>query len=136
MIMWDSRFMWSSYGIIFALLTSGVNQNLLVLFFELMVAKCFYLSGNLFPGFGYGKPKGVFTIIWPYTWYMNYPVKVSDTHSFNTRYQIPDIYASKLQGYYYILWEFVSQQGDLSLKMLSTLSISRSLKVHYFLYYG
>ena len=26
--------------------------NLLVLFFEFMVAKCFYLSGNLFPGFG------------------------------------------------------------------------------------
>ena len=31
--------------------------------FELMVAKCFYLSGDLFPGFGYGKPKCVFTII-------------------------------------------------------------------------
>ena len=29
-----------------------VNQNLLVLFFELMVAKCFYLSGGLFSGFG------------------------------------------------------------------------------------
>ena len=27
------------------------------IFFELMVAKCFYLSGVLFPGFGYGKPK-------------------------------------------------------------------------------
>ena len=36
----------------FALLTLGVNQNLLVLFFEFMVAKCYYLSGNLFPGFG------------------------------------------------------------------------------------
>jgi len=38
-------------------LTLGVNQNLFVLFFELMVAKYFYLSLNLFPGFGYGKPK-------------------------------------------------------------------------------
>ena len=26
--------------------------NLLVLFFEFMVAKCFYLSGNFFPDFG------------------------------------------------------------------------------------
>ena len=40
----------------FALLTLGVNQNLLVLFFELMVGKCFYLSGDLLPGFGSGKP--------------------------------------------------------------------------------
>ena len=67
MIMSNSHFMWSSH---FALLTLGVNQNLLVLFIELMVAKCFYLSGNLFPGFGYGKPKRVFTIICSYTWYM------------------------------------------------------------------
>ena len=52
------------------LLTLGVNQNLFVLFFVLMVAKCFYFSGNLFPGFGYGKAKCVFTLIWPYTWYM------------------------------------------------------------------
>ena len=44
----------------FALLTLGVNQNVFVLFFELMVAKCFYLSGDLFPGFGFGC---VFTII-------------------------------------------------------------------------
>ena len=42
----------------FALLTLVVNQNLLVL-----SAKCFYLSGDLFPGFGYGKPKCVFPII-------------------------------------------------------------------------
>ena len=41
----------------------GVDQNFFVLFFKLMVAKCFYLSGDLFPGFGYGKPKCVFTII-------------------------------------------------------------------------
>ena len=34
----------------FALLTLVVNQNFLVLFFELMVAKCFYLSGDLLPG--------------------------------------------------------------------------------------
>ena len=47
----------------FALLTLGVNQNLLVVFFELIVARCVYLSGDLFPGFGYGKPKCVFTII-------------------------------------------------------------------------
>ena len=47
----------------FALLTLGVNHNIFVLFFKLMVAKCFYLSGDLFPGFGYGKPKRVFTII-------------------------------------------------------------------------
>ena len=47
----------------FALLTLGVNQNFLVLFFELMVAKCFYPSGDFFAGFGYGKPKCVFTII-------------------------------------------------------------------------
>ena len=47
----------------FALLTLGVNQNLLAFFFELMVAKCIYLSGDLFPGFGYGKTKCVFTII-------------------------------------------------------------------------
>ena len=38
----------------------GVNQNVFVLFFELMAAKCFYLSGDLFPGFGFGC---VFTII-------------------------------------------------------------------------
>ena len=42
-----------------SLLILGVNQNLFLLFFELMVAKCFYLSWNLFPGFGYGKPKCV-----------------------------------------------------------------------------
>ena len=35
-----------------------------------MVAKCFYLSRNLFPSFGYGKLKCVFAVIWPYTWYM------------------------------------------------------------------
>ena len=35
-----------------------------------MVAKCFYLSRNLFPRFGYGKLKCVFAVIWPYTWYM------------------------------------------------------------------
>ena len=46
----------------FALLTLGVNQNLLVLFFELMVAECFYHSGDLFPGFGYDKPKCVFDL--------------------------------------------------------------------------
>ena len=55
-----SPFMSNSFS---ALLTLGVNQNLLLLFFELMVAKCFYLSRNLFPGFGYGKPKYVLTII-------------------------------------------------------------------------
>ena len=37
------------------LLPLGVNQNSLVLFFELMVAKCFYLSRNLFPSFGYAN---------------------------------------------------------------------------------
>ena len=45
------------------LLTLGVNQILFVPFFELMVAKCFYISKNLFSGFGYGKPKYGFTII-------------------------------------------------------------------------
>ena len=34
-----------------------------------MVAKCFYLSRNHFPSFGYGKLKCVFAVIWPYTWY-------------------------------------------------------------------
>ena len=34
-----------------------------------MVAKCFYLSRNLFPSFGYGKLKCVFAVIWPYMWY-------------------------------------------------------------------
>ena len=37
--------------------------RIFLLFFKVMVAKCFYLSGDLFPGFGYGKPKCVFTII-------------------------------------------------------------------------
>ena len=37
------------------LLPLRVNQNLLVFFFELMAATCFYLSRNLFPSFGYGK---------------------------------------------------------------------------------
>ena len=35
-----------------------------------MAAKCFYLSRNLFPSFGYGKLKCVFAVIWLYTWYM------------------------------------------------------------------
>ena len=48
-------------------------------FFELMVAKCFYLSRNVFPSFGYGKRKCVFAVIWPYTWYMNSKVKILGT---------------------------------------------------------
>ena len=36
------------------LLPLRVKKNSLVFFFELMVAKCFYLSRNLFPSFGYG----------------------------------------------------------------------------------
>ena len=47
---------------VFCIVTLEVIQNLLLLFFELMVAKCFYLRGNLFPGFGYGKPKCVFDL--------------------------------------------------------------------------
>ena len=31
--------------------------------------KCFYLSRNLFPSFGYGKLKCVFAVIWPYMLY-------------------------------------------------------------------
>ena len=37
-----------------------------------MVAKCFYLSRNLFPSFGYGRLKYVFAVIWPYKWYMRH----------------------------------------------------------------
>ena len=40
-----------------------VKQNSLISFFELEVAKCFYVSKSLFPGFGYGKLKCVFAII-------------------------------------------------------------------------
>ena len=41
--------------VILQLLPLRVNYNSLTFFFELMVAKCFYLSRNLFPSFGYGK---------------------------------------------------------------------------------
>ena len=47
-----------------------VKQNSFILFFELEVAKCFYVSRGLFPDFGYSKLKCVFAIIWSYPWYM------------------------------------------------------------------
>ena len=43
--------------VILQLLPLRVNYNSLIFFSELMVAKCFYLSRNLFPSFGYGKLK-------------------------------------------------------------------------------
>ena len=36
-----------------------VKQNSFTLFFELEVAKCFYVGKSLFPGFGYSKLKCV-----------------------------------------------------------------------------
>ena len=56
--------------VILQLLPLRVNKNSLIFSFELVVAKCFYLSRNLFPSFSYGKRKCVFAVIWPYTWYM------------------------------------------------------------------
>ena len=40
-----------------------------------MVAKCFYLSRNLFASFGYGKLKCVFAVIRPYRWYMKVKIR-------------------------------------------------------------
>ena len=49
------------FGIV--ILPLRVTQNSFILFFELEVAKCFYVSRSLFPDFGYSKLKCVFAII-------------------------------------------------------------------------
>ena len=51
-----------SETVIYLQLTLRVQQNLFVLFFELIVAECFHASRNLFPDFGYEKLKCVFDI--------------------------------------------------------------------------
>ena len=58
-IIWNYHF----YIIYIVKLPLRVKQNSLILFIELEVAKCFYVSKSLFPGFGYRKLKCVFAII-------------------------------------------------------------------------
>ena len=59
-IIWNCHFYIKIYIVILPL---RVKQNSFTLFFELEVAKCFYVSKSLFPGFGYSKLKCVFAII-------------------------------------------------------------------------
>ena len=56
----DDQFYIKIYIVILSL---RVKQNSFILFFELEVAKCFYVSRSLFPDFGYSKLKCVFAII-------------------------------------------------------------------------
>ena len=58
----------------------------------------FFLSGNLFSGFGYGKPKCVFTIIWPYTWYC----MSEHTHLY-------EVFLKYLWDIGYLLWDFFKE---------------------------
>ena len=53
----DDQFYIKIYVVILSL---RVKQNSFILFFELEVAKCFYVSRSLFPDFGYSKLKCVF----------------------------------------------------------------------------
>ena len=61
-IKWNCHFYIKIY-ILVVILPLRVKQNSFILFFELEVAKCFYVSRSLFPGFGYSKLKCVFAII-------------------------------------------------------------------------
>ena len=70
----DDQFYIKIYIVILSL---RVKQNSFILFFELEVAKCCYVSRSLFPDFGYSKLKGVFAIIWSYTWYMKIKIQIS-----------------------------------------------------------
>ena len=81
-----------------------------------MVAKCFYLSGDLFAGFGYGKPKCVFTIIWAYTWYMKIKVwGISGIVWVNIRH-LYEVVLKHFRDIDYILWDFAGQQWDFKFK--------------------
>ena len=81
-----------------------------------MVAKCFYLSRNLFPSFGYGKLKCVFAVIWPYTWYMKVKIwGISGIVWVNIR-QLYEVVLKHFRDIGFILWDFVSYQGDVEFK--------------------
>ena len=70
-----------------------------------MVAKCFYLSRNLFPSFGYGKLKCVFNLIWPYTWYMKVKIwGISGIVRVNIRH-LYEVVLKHLSNIGFILWE-------------------------------
>ena len=90
----------------------------LIFFLEVMVAKCFYLSRNLFQSLSYGKLKCVFAVIWLYTWYMKVKIwGISGIVWVNIRH----LYEAVLKHFRdigFILWDFVS----------SMLNISRSMR--------
>ena len=72
-----------------------------------MVAKCFYLSRNLYPSFGYGKLKYVFAVIWPYTWCTK--VNIWDISGI-VWVSIRHLYEEVLKHFRdigFILWDFV-----------------------------
>ena len=77
------------------------------MFFELEVAKCFYVSRNLFLDFGYSKLKCVFAIIWSYTWYMKIKIRgIPGIVWVNIRH-LYEVLLKYFRDIGFILWDFV-----------------------------